>query len=128
MVYCDQDVVESVLGNIKFARTSVTQLEEQHTYKSEDADNGGFANTGSLFIPLLQHGPELGANQSVVGPGPALAEGQHSQSHYYSIGMLAGLRTKGWASGRGLDCHMGTGAEDSDKRMSQCLDCCTRLL
>lgn len=55
------------------------------------------------------------ADETVVGPGPALTGGQHSQSHHYGIGMLAGLGPEGGASGWGVDQHVGTGAEDLDK-------------
>ena len=42
--------------------------------------------------------------------------------------MLAGLGAKGGTSGRSIDGHMGTGTEDSDEHVGECLNCPSGVL
>ena len=50
------------------------------TYQSQDADNGLFPHTVCTAVPPLEQGPQVGTNQSIVGPHPPLVPCESPQA------------------------------------------------
>ena len=53
-------------------QTSLVLNEVPLTDQSQDADNGWLPHIVCTAVPLLEYGPQVGTNQSVVGPHPPL--------------------------------------------------------